>query len=421
MILYNANIVTFWPSQPLVDGALLAVEGKTIVDFGKMGKLIDRYDDPESLDVGGRLVLPGMIDAHARLSHRLKAGSEIPLERLEQHLDESALYVGSVVALMDAVRSGTTTLFAFHSSPNSVRGSLDAVRRAFEDVGLRGAAAYAIDAASNVDEAIAENASQSTHTSEMFRGLFGLRMSPELDERGIQRAIDKAGELDARFHVSLAHTREEMDEWLSRFGATPIGRLAQLELWHRRGLLARATHRLPADDVLLRESGVWLVDCPLSGLVDASPSPELAHLRAAESRVATGTDGLGDGLVGEFRRSALRQRARGSDLESAARLAFHGSFHGNAELATSHFGPSLGCIRPGARADLVVLDHVPSTPLEASNVARYFLANPGMDRVHTVVVNGRILYHNGEFAHIDEARMRARARETSQQLWERIG
>ena len=43
-----------------------------------------------------------------------------------------------------------------------------------------------------------------------------------------------------------------------------------------------------------------------------------------------------------------------------------------------------------------------------------------MNRVHTVIVNGRILYHNGEFAHVDEARLRARAYEISKNVLERI-
>ena len=211
-----------------------------------------------------------------------------------------------------------------------------------------------------------------------------------------------------------------MDSCLSQWGATPIGRVGKLGLWNRRGFSARAAHRLPADEAVLRESGVWLVDCPLSGMVGAAPSPELAHLRAAECLVATGTEGWGQSMLEEFRRAALRQRAKGTDLKSAIRLASWSSFQGNADMATARFGPPLGCIRPGARADLVVLDYVPATPLDASNLADHLFSSSSMGRVHAVVVNGRILYQNGEFAHLDEAKLRARAREISKEVWERI-
>ena len=58
--------------------------------------------------------------------------------------------------------------------------------------------------------------------------------------------------------------------------------------------------------------------------------------------------------------------------------------------------------------------------LHESNLAEHLFSSPGMGRVHTVVVNGSILYQNGEFVHVGEARLRARAREISKDLEERI-
>jgi cytosine/adenosine deaminase-related metal-dependent hydrolase len=80
MIITNATLVTLWESQPLIDGALVAVEGKTIIDFGKMGKLIDRYEDTETLDVGGRVLMPGLVNAHSHLWRSLAPA--LPLERV---------------------------------------------------------------------------------------------------------------------------------------------------------------------------------------------------------------------------------------------------------------------------------------------------------------------------------------------------
>ena len=41
MIVNNASLVTHWTSQPAISGALVAIEGKSIVDFGLVGKLVD--------------------------------------------------------------------------------------------------------------------------------------------------------------------------------------------------------------------------------------------------------------------------------------------------------------------------------------------------------------------------------------------
>ena len=125
MIVNNASLVTHWPSQPSVGGALLAIEGKSIVDFGLVGKLVDRYDDDtEILDVSGRLVVPGIIDAGSRLYKSLTYGLPIPWReshRIESVLDEETLYWSALAGLLDALRSGVTTSFALVSSPASMR------------------------------------------------------------------------------------------------------------------------------------------------------------------------------------------------------------------------------------------------------------------------------------------------------------
>jgi hypothetical protein len=40
--------------------------------------------------------------------------------------------------------------------------------------------------------------------------------------------------------------------------------------------------------------------------------------------------------------------------------------------------------------------------------------------VHSVIVNGKLLYQNGEFKDLDEERIRARAREAAKTLRERL-
>ena len=69
MIVLNALLLTFWDKQPLIDGALIAIEGKTIIDFGKMGKLVDQYEDTEIL-IEGHTDSTGPRDYNMSLSLR---------------------------------------------------------------------------------------------------------------------------------------------------------------------------------------------------------------------------------------------------------------------------------------------------------------------------------------------------------------
>jgi cytosine/adenosine deaminase-related metal-dependent hydrolase len=107
-------------------------------------------------------------------------------------------------------------------------------------------------------------------------------------------------------------------------------------------------------------------------------------------------------------------------MKDAVRLAWRAAFSGNADLASRVFGPELGRIKPGARADLVVLDYRPPTPLDEESLPEHLFWGASRAPVHAVIVNGKLVYQNGEFKHLDEERIRARAREVATKLRERL-
>ncbi len=104
----------------------------------------------------------------------------------------------------------------------------------------------------------------------------------------------------------------------------------------------------------------------------------------------------------------------------AKREVFQAAFSGNGLLATELFGPTLGKIKPGARADLVVLDHQPATPLTVENFADHFFFGMSRAPVYAVVINGRLVFKQGVFPHLDESRIRARSRRAADALWKRM-
>ena len=419
MIVNNANLVTHWPSQPSVPGALLAIEGKSIVDFGLVGKLVDRYDDDtEILDVSGRLVVPGMIDARSRLYRSLTPGLPIPWReshRIESALDEECLYWSALAGLLDALRSGVTTSFAVVSSPASVEGSLTAVARAFSETKVRGALAYVVSPRLDTAAAIRENArhlaSCRGSSSDRMQGLFGLEGSSGIEDEPLTqfaRAVEDEG---AGVHVLLEEQGDKADV---------VNRLERLGVWNRGGVAFYRGPIDPEDEVVFREREVWIAHGAQSDILSGVGAPDLARSASSGLRLALATDGCGPSLSEELRVAAYRQRARGRELKDAIRLACRAAFAGNADLATRVFGPELGRIKPGARADLVVLDYRAPTPIEEENLPEHLFWGASRAPVHSVIVNGRLLYQNGEFKDLDEERIRARAREAARKLRERI-
>jgi cytosine/adenosine deaminase-related metal-dependent hydrolase len=386
MIVNNANLITHWPSQPWVGGALVAIEGKSIVDFGLVGKLVDRYDDETQIvDVCGRLVVPGMIDAGSRLYRSLAAGLAVPwreAHRIESVLDEESLYWSALAGLLDALRSGVTTVFSPVSSPAFVEGSLAAVARAFGETRVRGALAYVVSSRSDVEGALRVNArhvaSCRGSSSERMQGLFGLDAGSDVEDAILARVAEAAENEGAGVYAFL---EDEVAE------STLATRLERAGVWKRGGVAFHRGPIAPEDEIVFRENEVWVAHGAQSDILSGMGALDLARGASSGLRLALATDGCGPSLREELRIAAYRQRTRGRDMKDAIRLACRAAFAGNADLATRVFGPELGRIKPGARADLVVLDYRPPTPLEQENLPEHLFWGASSAPVHSVIVN----------------------------------
>jgi cytosine/adenosine deaminase-related metal-dependent hydrolase len=176
----------------------------------------------------------------------------------------------------------------------------------------------------------------------------------------------------------------------------------------------------PEDEVVFREREVWIAHGAQSDILSGSGTLDLARAASSGLRLALATDGCGPGLCEEVRTAAYRQRTRGRDLTDAIRLACRAAFAGNADLATRVFGAELGRIKPGARADLVVLDYRAPTAISEESLGEHLFWGALRAPVHSVIVNGKVLYQTGEFKDLDEERIRARAREAARKLGERL-
>jgi cytosine/adenosine deaminase-related metal-dependent hydrolase len=75
MVLYiHATIVTVNPSRDVIlDGAIL-VKDDRIAAIGKAGALLEKYMDENTVDLTGRIIIPGLISTHMHTAQTLLRG-----------------------------------------------------------------------------------------------------------------------------------------------------------------------------------------------------------------------------------------------------------------------------------------------------------------------------------------------------------
>jgi 5-methylthioadenosine/S-adenosylhomocysteine deaminase len=415
--------------------------------------------DARVLDAAGRIVLPGLGNAHTHAASHLargRAGSWT----LEDLLTNAPAnygfrtpeddYLSAAIGAIEMLKTGCTSAYDLYMAvPAITDEAFEATVRAYTDVGMRVVLAPAVadvvffqTVPGLVDQLPADlRASVESMRAAPTKGLL------ELTERAIRRWN---GAAEGRVRVAVAPTipNQATDEFLdgcarlvSEYGVGVHTHLAESKVQvieSRRRWGTTIVARLAAHGLLgpgfVGAHGVWLADEDMKMLADAGGA--IAHNPGSNLRLGCGIApvrelldrgvavGLGtDGSVCADNQNlfeALRiasvvstirfphETSRWLDAATAWHLATAGSARVLGQAA------DLGAIAPGRKADLVLLraDSVFLRPL-ADPVNALVYAETGAS-VDTVLVGGRIVVEGGRVTTIDEARIFARAQEAAE-------
>ena len=395
----------------------------------------------EILDAGGKLLMPALINCHTHLYSTLARGITLTgpaprnfpeiLKKLWWRLDRALrpddVYWSAMVGLVDAAKNGVGMLVDHHSSPRAVAGSLDQVERAFREVGLRGVLCYETsdrDGPATAQAALEENArfiaKAGRAADSLVSASFGLHASFTLSDRTLARAVEMEESLGAGFHVHVAEDVSDLRHARRRFRKTVVGRLADLGVLTDRALAAHCIHVTPGDVRALARLGVNVAHNPQSNANNAVGVAKLIELVAAGVLVGLGSDGYSPRMWDEFKTAFHLQKVRAGDPRVGYAEAYAAALLNNRAIARKLWGLEIGRIAPGARADLILVDYWPPTPLTPDNLFGHLLFGIANAPVDTLIVDGRVVLEDKRCVTVDEAAVAARATRHAKALWRRF-
>jgi 5-methylthioadenosine/S-adenosylhomocysteine deaminase len=426
------------------------------------GRFVERAPaDAEHVDCSRFLVAPGMINAHNHSNENWFRGmwDNLPLEPWmlfsypalaapAQTPDE--IYLRTVLGAIEQLKSGATCVVDFlYELDGFTDDSLDAVVRAYRDVGLRALIALGIGDrayhetvvldAGLVSRELIERLERDKpptwdewerfvrHAVEKFhRPDEGISICP--GPSGPQRCTDAmligcaqlADELDVPIHIHVLETRMQALSGQRMYGRTLVEHMDAIGFLGPRVCFAHGIWLTPGDLGLVRDRDVSIAHNPVSNMKLGSGIAAVPLLLADGVNVALGTDGMSsnDGLdmFASLKQAALLHKLWGIDYErwTGAAEAWQLATIGGARPAGDASG--LGRIEPGRRADLVLLDlesHV-FTPL--NDPLRQLAFGSTTLAVDSVLVGGDWKVRTGKVATLDEDEVLARARELGQEI-----
>ncbi len=427
-LLKNARLVNFSPKE--VETGDLRIRDGIIVERGAD---LSAAADEQVLNVGRKLVLPGLVNAHTHLYSTLARGMPAPdsppknfleiLEkiwwRLDRALDEESIYYSALIGAIEALRCGTTTIIDHHASPNFIRGSLDIIGKALCDAGIRGVLCYEVTDRGGEKErdlGLQENDDfLRSNKNPLLRGLVGAHASFTLSDDSLAACVDLAKRHNAGVHIHLAE-----DGCDARLSSEKYGRRSIVESFAEHGLLSHKTllahciHLSDSEIDAIKSQGCWVLHNARSNM-----NNHVGHVPVHKfgDRVALGTDGFPSDMFEETRLAFFKGRDAGNGLSPVDYLRF---LHAGQRLCSGIFDQPMSLLVPGAAADLIILDYPSPTPLHNDNLASHIVFGMKAEQVTEVMVAGKFLVRDSKAVGKNLEEIYQQARLAARKLWARM-
>ena len=416
-ILIRGAAVIRKPEEGVIPKADVVIDGRRYTAILEQGGAEGDFD--RIIDGEGKLLIPGLVNAHTHLAMTLFRGlaDDLPLkewleERIwpaEKKLTGEDVYWFSLLGLAEMIRSGTTAFADMYFY-------MEEVARAVEEAGLRALLSYGIIAPTpdRIDPELRKAESFVREWNGKADGRIRTALSPHAPytcgPEVWKQATALARELKVPIHTHLAETKEEVENWQREHHQSPVLWLEALGVLGVPVIAAHCVHVSEKDIDILAAHAVNAVHCPSSNAKLACGIAPVADMLAAGVNVALGTDGAGSAgdldMIEEMRLAALlgKLKARDPRAVPAQEALAMATWRGAKALGGLR---EWGTIEEGKRADGVLIS-LAGVHLQPGN-------NPLSDLVYAahasdvvaVFVDGNPLLWDGELTTIDEERVRA--------------
>ncbi len=442
MLITNGTVLTFDDEGRVLPYGAVYFEDDTIVEVGRTADLEAKYPQAEKLDAAGKIVMPGMVCAHTHFYGAFARGMAIPgepsenfmqiLERLWWKVDRALTLEDSkysaLVALVDAVRHGTTTLIDHHASPNHIDGSLDALAEAAAQSGLRVGLCYEVTdrngpqgAAAGIAENVRFLKKLQANPNPKLGGSFGLHASFTVSDATLDACVDVARPLGSGFHIHVAEDKADELDSMKKHNLRVAERLEERKILGPKTLVAHAIHVDAFEMNSFKTTHTKISHQPRSNMNNAVGVAKIEQMLDKGITIGLGNDGFYNNMFSEIHTAYLLHKVHQGDPRAMPgdRL-IKMAFANNAEIAGIFFPRPVGALKAGAFADIILQDYVPYTPLTDANYPWQLIF--GMDGSHVThtIAGGQMLMKDRQLLTLDEEAIAAKATELAKSVWQRV-
>ncbi len=432
LLLTNALVLSmdehFTPYTP---GAV-AISGDAIVAIGDIAA---DYTAKQTVDCGGSVVMPGLVNAHTHAPMTLLRGLAddlrldvwlmgymMPVER--EFVSPDFVTLGTGLACAEMIRSGITCFADMYYFEESVAQAAAAA-------GMRALCGQTVlkfptpDAASYEDSlALARDFITRWKDHPLIVPAPAPHAPYTCTSEILQACSALAAEFDVPLHTHISETLLEVENSRKEHGMPVVPWVKKQSLFDAKVLAAHCTHIDEGEMRTLKHAGAGVAHNPTSNLKLASGVAPVVKMLDVGLNVGIGTDGPSSNndldMFEETRLAAILAKGISGDPTALpARQALAMATRIGARAL--HLGGLTGSLEPGKRADLIVLDlsplhNSPAFTRDPNALYSQIVYAAKSTDVTDVLCNGRWLMRDRKLLTVDEEALRLAARDYAKKI-----
>jgi 5-methylthioadenosine/S-adenosylhomocysteine deaminase len=435
LLLVNALVLTMDEEMHQYEPGAVAIKGDCILAAGLETDIREAHPGTQTIDCGGKVLMPGLVNAHTHAAMALLRGLAddlrldvwlmgymMPVER--EFVSPEFVRLGTQLACAEMIHSGVTCFADMYYFEEDVA-------RATAEAGLRAVCSQTVlkfptpDATSYEDSlAAARDFIQRWKGHALITPSVAPHAPYTCTPEILRATAQLAAEFDVPLHTHIAETALEVENMRLENGMPVIPYVKKQGLFDAKVLAAHCVHIDLGEMRTLLHAGAGVAHNPSSNLKLASGFAPVQKMLELGLNIGIGTDGPASNndldMFEEVRLAAFVAKAVSNNPTSvpAATALTMATRMGAAAL---HLGSVTGSIEAGKRADLILVD---LSPLHNSPRFRRDQDNPYAQLVYAaksadvsdVMVNGKWLMQDRKLLTFDETGLVAAANEYARKI-----
>jgi len=421
VILRNATVLTMDEAFHIYEPGAVVVKDDSILAVGLEEEILQDYQAVEDMDCEGKILMPGLINAHTHVPMTLLRGLAddlrldvwlmgymMPVER--EFVSPEFVKLGTKLACAESIRSGVTTfvdMYYFESD----------IAEATAEAGLRAVCSQSVlkfptPDATYFEESLAdaEDFIKTWKGHPLIMPSIGPHAVYTCTDEILTACSEMAQKYDVPLHIHVSETASEVENLRERSGMPVVPYLRKRGIFDAKVIAAHCVHIDEGEMRTIQHAGAGIAHNPSSNLKLASGFANVTRMMELNVNVGIGTDGPASNndldMVEEIRLASMVAKCASGDptaLPARQTLAMATSLGAKAV----HMDHLTGSLVPGKRADIILigidkLHNSPNFKRDPEGIYSQIIYAAKSTDISHMMVNGQWLMRDRALLTLDE-------------------